>query len=212
MKHAFWALAVLSMFGAQSAAATSLYIPLLDPQPITADIEGVDDSGHTTWRLGPGVASGTLTDDSGLFTSATLVAGATDAHLIENDPSLSFAITIDCGLNSGIAACTAIGSAAGIVSTVTTTEAVSAFEVQVASTPTGTGTAVTPTATSGETGQSSGSKSGESITSTAGMPTETSTASPTGRSGKENGASTRVGQSAVLSSVMVLAAASLVLL
>ena len=52
-----------------AAAVTSLYIPILDPQPITADLEGVDDSGHTTWRIGPGVTSGTFTDDSGLITS-----------------------------------------------------------------------------------------------------------------------------------------------
>ncbi|KAH9887080.1 hypothetical protein C8Q73DRAFT_795104 [Cubamyces lactineus] len=201
MKQNFWAFAVLFTLGAQNAAATSLYIPLLDPQPITADIEGVDNSGHTTWRIGPGVASGSLTEDSGLFTSATLVAGATDAHLIENDPSLSFAITIDCVLNSGIAACTAVGSAAGIVSTATTTEAISAFEVQVASAPTGTAATATPTAKSGQTNQSSGGTPSKTSTGTDG-----GVSSPTGGSG--NGASA-IGLPALLVVPVVLALASL---
>ena len=53
------------------ALVTTLYIPLVDPQPITADIEGVDASGHTTWRLGPGVPSGTLTPNGAPFPSGT---------------------------------------------------------------------------------------------------------------------------------------------
>ncbi|KAJ8472944.1 hypothetical protein ONZ51_g8186 [Trametes cubensis] len=191
----------LELEGEACAAATSLYIPLLDPQPITADIEGVDNSGHTTWRIGPGVASGTLTEDSGLFTSATLVAGATDAHLVENDSVLSFAITIDCGLNSGIAACTAVGSAADIVSTATTTEAVSAFEVQVASTATGTGATASPTATSGQISQSLGSTPTKTSTGT-----DSGALSPTGGSG--NGASA-VGLSSLLVVPMVMTIASL---
>lgn len=43
-------------------AQVTLYIPGTDPEPITADVEGVDDQGRTTWRLAPGVASGTFTE------------------------------------------------------------------------------------------------------------------------------------------------------
>ena len=43
-----------------TAQSTSLYIPGFDPQPISADIVGVDSSGHTTWDLTPLQA----TDDS----------------------------------------------------------------------------------------------------------------------------------------------------
>ncbi|KAI0830106.1 hypothetical protein BC628DRAFT_1313834 [Trametes gibbosa] len=116
------------------AVATTIYIPLLDPQPITADLEGVDSSGHTTWRIGPGVPSGTLTEDSGLFTSATLVAGPTDMHLVENDPALSFAITADCGVDGGVAVCTVAASGNGVVSTTVQTETAVGFDVQVAAT------------------------------------------------------------------------------
>ncbi|KAH9856344.1 hypothetical protein C2E23DRAFT_811071 [Lenzites betulinus] len=140
------------------AAAATLYIPLLDPQPITADIEGVDSSGHTTWRIGPGVPSGTLTEDSGLFTSATLIAGPTDIQLIENDTELGFAITADCGVSGGIAVCTVAASAASIVSTTIATETAVGFDVQVAATAAiaGEGPSSTGAATPGVTATGSG--------------------------------------------------------
>ncbi|OJT14261.1 hypothetical protein TRAPUB_9203 [Trametes pubescens] len=153
-------------------AAATLYIPFFDPQPITADIEGVDASGHTTWRIGPGVPSGTLTEDSDLFASATLVAGPTDLHLVENDTELNFAITADCGLNGAVAVCTVDASAGDIVSTTIITTTANAFDVQVAATaqvtPTdssGTETA-TPTATSGSDQQTGGLR----VTATASVP------------------------------------------
>ncbi|KAI9057532.1 hypothetical protein FKP32DRAFT_1598096 [Trametes sanguinea] len=176
------------------AAATSLYIPFFDPDPVTAAVEeGVDDTGHTTWRLGPGVPSGTLTGDSDLFTSATLVADATSAHLVENDSALSFAITVDCGISNGVAVCTDVGSEAGFVSTTTATETASAFEVQVGSatgTPAGTATttgSATQTAAS-TTGASAGSGSGSAPTAP-GSSTGTSSASQSATQGAGNGAS-----------------------
>ncbi|OSD03705.1 hypothetical protein PYCCODRAFT_1434096 [Trametes coccinea BRFM310] len=172
-------------------AATSLYIPFFDPDPVTAVVEGVDDTGHTTWRLGPGVPSGTLTKDSDLFTSATLVADATSAHLVENDSSLSFAITVDCGISGGIAVCTDVGSEAGFVSTTTATETASAFEVQVGSatgTPSGTATTTTGSATqstASTSGASAGSGSGSTPTATN---TGTSSSPPSPTQGAGNGA------------------------
>ena len=50
-------------------AETTLYIPGFDAQAITADIEGVDDQGRTTWRIGPGVLSGTYEDAPGIVHS-----------------------------------------------------------------------------------------------------------------------------------------------
>ncbi|CDO70411.1 hypothetical protein BN946_scf184999.g52 [Trametes cinnabarina] len=184
-------------YGANYATAqTSLYIPILDPGPVTADIEGVDDTGHTTWRIGPGIPSGTLTDDSELFTSATLVADATSLHLVENDSSLDFAITIDCGVNNGQAVCTAVGSGNGMASMATTTQPASAFDVQfggATSAPSGTNT-IAPTGSQSSNASSGGasapasdasSKAGSAPT---GSNSGTSGASPIPTQGEKNGA------------------------
>lgn len=45
-------------------AQTSLFIPGFDPQPISADILGVDAQGRTTWALHKGAPTDTF-DDSG---------------------------------------------------------------------------------------------------------------------------------------------------
>ncbi|KAL1938983.1 hypothetical protein VTO73DRAFT_11136 [Trametes versicolor] len=198
---------VVSVLSVQYVAAATLYIPFLDPQPITADIEGVDASGHTTWRIGPGVPSGTLTDDSDLFASATLIAGPTDLHLIENDSSLSFAITADCGLNGAVAVCTVDASAVDMVSTTILTTTVAAFDVQVAATaqvtPTDTAGTATATPTASSADQQSG---GLKVTATASVPprigtsgsppaaTDSGSATPSATGGS-NGAG-RVGSSA----------------
>ena len=52
-----------------AAAQATLYIPGFDPQAITADVEGVAADGHTTWRIGPGVTSGTYEDPPGILHS-----------------------------------------------------------------------------------------------------------------------------------------------
>ncbi|KAI0632826.1 hypothetical protein C8Q77DRAFT_848840 [Trametes polyzona] len=121
------------------ALVTTLYIPLVDPQPITADIEGVDASGHTTWRLGPGVPSGTLTQDAGSpFPSATLVAGPTDVHFVAVDPTEGASAQVDCGLgrtaDTPLALCTLVDSDPAIGGVVTRTivdQDVGGFAVQV---------------------------------------------------------------------------------
>ncbi|KAI0632832.1 hypothetical protein C8Q77DRAFT_1158288 [Trametes polyzona] len=144
-----------------NAAAVSLFIPFIDPEPITADIVGVDTAkSETTWRIGTGVPSGTFTEDLGeLFTSATLVVNPTHVQLVENDPALSFAISADCGFVAGGlgAACTVVGSAAGTISTSVVTHVVSAFDVQVAATVSEEQGGATPTPK--PTGQPAGQSS-----------------------------------------------------
>lgn len=49
------------------AAQTSLFIPGFDPQPISADILGVDSESRTTWALHKGAVTGTFEDDSGFI-------------------------------------------------------------------------------------------------------------------------------------------------
>ncbi|KAI0370899.1 hypothetical protein BV20DRAFT_965975 [Pilatotrama ljubarskyi] len=174
---------LLFAFGVQHVTAATLYIPFLDPQPVTADIEGVDASGHTTWRIGPGVPSGTLTDDIGLFTSATLVEGATDAHLVEiATGSLDgFAVSADCGISGGIAVCIVVASGNGIISTDTATETASGFDVQLgAATATGAPTA-SVTGTSGTSvGTSAPGASGSPAASAGSGAGSGSGAAPTG--------------------------------
>ncbi|KAI0351653.1 hypothetical protein OH77DRAFT_1429482 [Trametes cingulata] len=179
MKQSIAAL-LLFAFGAQHTIAATLYIPFLDPQPITADIEGVDASGHTTWRIGPGVHSGAFTDDSGLFTSATLVEGATDAHLVEIDTALGFSISGACGISGGIAVCTVVASN-GIISTDTVTETASGFEVQLGATPTATVAPPSVTGTPGAASQTPGASAGGSPPASAGSGAESGPgAAPTG--------------------------------
>lgn len=52
-------------------AQKSLFIPGFDPQPISADVAGVDQEGRTTWILQPGVFSGSF-DDSGFIGTGEL--------------------------------------------------------------------------------------------------------------------------------------------
>ncbi|KAI0370903.1 hypothetical protein BV20DRAFT_907811, partial [Pilatotrama ljubarskyi] len=155
-----------------AAGAATLFIPGVDVQPITADIEGVDASGHTTWRVGPGFPSGTYTEDGLVVVSATLVAGPTDVHFVENDTADGFAVTEDCAISGGVAVCTVSGQIQGETRVDTETDTVSAFEVQfdTAQAASLTGTVATPASTSagvaGVTGDASGSV-GESASPTA---------------------------------------------
>ncbi|KAI0822789.1 hypothetical protein BC628DRAFT_1421468 [Trametes gibbosa] len=115
---------------ALSAAQTSLYIPGFDPQALTADIEGVDAQGRTTWRIGPGVTSGTFDDPAGLIGSATLVADATEAHLVYANTAVPVSLSEDCVIANGVATCSGVASAAGTEESIVVTETASAFEIQ----------------------------------------------------------------------------------
>ncbi|KAI9057533.1 hypothetical protein FKP32DRAFT_1340468 [Trametes sanguinea] len=144
------------------AAASSLYIPLVATEgaPITVDVEGVDDTGHTTYLVQLGTPSGTFTANDLLLPPATLVADATTVHMVDNLPGPSgLAYTVDCSISNGEAACVAAASAFGMTTLVTTTEPASSIEVQVAAAPTSAPTTDAPGAattmpTSGSTGSS----------------------------------------------------------
>ncbi|KAE9409611.1 hypothetical protein BT96DRAFT_969982 [Gymnopus androsaceus JB14] len=150
--------------GLQTAIAqsTSLYIPGFDPQPISADIAGVDSNGHTTWVLQ--AASVTGDDDSGGFDGkVTLVEGSNDAHLTFVDPALSLTLGYDCTFSSGQALCSGVAGD-GDTSIVTETETISSFAVEL-----GTSTAATGSASTSVPGTGS-SRSG---TSTSATPSQT---------------------------------------
>ncbi|KAJ3922344.1 hypothetical protein F5877DRAFT_64180 [Lentinula edodes] len=134
------------------AQSTSLYIPGFDPQPISANIVGVDSNGRTTWDLLPG----SVTDDSegGFIGTVTLVEGSDGAHLTYADASLSLTLGYDCTFSSGQAICSGVENDEGI--TFTETEAISSFAVAL-----GTATAAaSATGTGSSSSQVSGSESG----------------------------------------------------
>ncbi|CDO73653.1 hypothetical protein BN946_scf185014.g123 [Trametes cinnabarina] len=171
------ALALFAMLQASLVLAqTSLYIPGFDPQPITADVEGVDAQGRTTWRLGPGVTSGTYEDPAGIEGSATLVADATEAHFIWANTELSMTLSEDCSISGSTAVCSGFADVEGTGQSLFATETVSPFEVQ--------GNAAAPTATA-PAGGSSGASSGSGAASN----TSAGSSAPTAGSGVSSGPS-----------------------
>ncbi|KAJ3930411.1 MAG: hypothetical protein NXY57DRAFT_962724 [Lentinula lateritia] len=135
------------------AQSTSLYIPGFDPQPISANIVGVDSNGRTTWDLIPG----SVTDDSegGFIGTVTLVEGSDGAHLTYADASLSLTLGYDCTFSSGQAICSGVENDEGI--TFTETEAISSFAVALG---TATAASASATGTGSSSSQVSGSESG----------------------------------------------------
>ena len=118
---------------------------------------------------------------------ATLVAGASDAHLVWNNPEVGMSMSEDCGIADGIAVCTVVVSAEGALQTLIATETASGFVVQgnsAAATDVPSGSSATPTAGSALT-------TGPSATSTG-------SSAPSTQTGQDNGAET-VGSSMVLS-------------
>ncbi|KAH9916296.1 uncharacterized protein BXZ73DRAFT_105923 [Epithele typhae] len=158
------ALPLVLLSAVAKAAEASLFIPAADPFALAVQNVGTDAEGHTTWALAAGVASDTLETPPYAF-SATMVAGPTDIHLVENVPDIPDAFALeDCAVASALAACTILYSASGSVTTAGfTTVTVSSFPVQLVTT-------LAPL---------SGSNTGATSAPTAG--TSSSTASPTSR-------------------------------
>ncbi|TBU51467.1 hypothetical protein BD310DRAFT_834282 [Dichomitus squalens] len=126
-----------------SASPVSLFLPLkLAPGvPMSATIIGTDGSGHTTWVLKEGAASGTFTKtgvaESALATApVTLVEGSTDAHMFGAFGSQT--LSVDCALQTGasgtgapMAVCTEFAAApSATVSGIVFTQAAAKVEVQ----------------------------------------------------------------------------------
>ncbi|KAJ4487857.1 hypothetical protein J3R30DRAFT_3400513 [Lentinula aciculospora] len=146
------------------AQSTSLYIPGFDPQPISADIVGVDSSGYTTWDLHPG----SVTDDTdgGFVGTVTLVEGSDGAHLTFADAALSLSLGYDCTFASGQAICSGVDE--GV--TFTETETISSFAVAL-------GTATAAGASASGTGNSASPVSGSESGSAAPAQTSSSNSS-----------------------------------
>jgi len=89
----------------RSRGQTSLYIPGMDPQPVSVNEVGVGSDGRTTWQILPGKATGTFTAVDFVGT-ATLIEGPNDAVLSYTLPSQDFGIVEFCNISSDIAYCT----------------------------------------------------------------------------------------------------------
>ncbi|EKM55259.1 uncharacterized protein PHACADRAFT_255749 [Phanerochaete carnosa HHB-10118-sp] len=122
-------LALLAVLVTGAFAQTSLYIPGVDPQSLSAEVLGVGSDGETTYLIQPAAQATTDPDDVGLG-PATLVAGPTAAKLTYNDPSGQLSLDEDCAISDGIANCNVVAVIAGVTSSSAVTETVSAFELQ----------------------------------------------------------------------------------
>ncbi|KAG6873783.1 hypothetical protein C0995_011008 [Termitomyces sp. Mi166 len=173
-------LAFLATFIATAVAQTSLYIPGFDPQPISADILGVDGQGRTTWALHQGVLTDTL-DDPSFPGTATLVEGANDVSFTYVAPSGLFTMGRECSLSDGLAICSATFSG----ELVTETETADFITVQAGTTapissPTVTVPSATPTGVSSQPSSQTGSSAQTSKnSSSAPSPTQSSNAAVT---------------------------------
>ncbi|KAJ7461622.1 hypothetical protein FB451DRAFT_1404853 [Mycena latifolia] len=161
-------LLVLSFALVQYATAdteTSLIVPFADPQAISADVLGVDATqGRTTWALHQGAYTGTWTDPQGSFpATATLVEGADYASFTYAVPAgpdagdVVFTLGGKCMLDraTSVAVCVAAGEG----TTVTETDSVMAFGVEITSAVTGATGACTGANANPMSGPASGGSS-----------------------------------------------------
>jgi len=145
---------------------TSVYVPFIDPQPISADLVGIDTAqGRTTWALHQGAKTGTWADQpDNLPGTATLVEGVDFASLTYAlaDPSVGGTMGGVCTIEGGDAVCVEVQNGGGVSTTFTETESVVPFGLQIAATAvpagSGPGASVTP-APSGSGASESGSPS-----------------------------------------------------
>ncbi|KZT70076.1 hypothetical protein DAEQUDRAFT_810821 [Daedalea quercina L-15889] len=114
-----------------ASALTSLFIPGFDPQPVTANLLGSQDS-VTSYVIAPGDASAGM-DDYGFDGPATLVVGPNTAAVTYIDENIGIALYENCNVANGVAVCEDVviemGSE-GTTATTTVTEPVSSFAVQ----------------------------------------------------------------------------------
>ncbi|KAF9479270.1 hypothetical protein BDN70DRAFT_878935 [Pholiota conissans] len=109
-----------------SAAVKSLYIPGFDPQPVSADVVGVNRAGRT-WAIHRGSATGMDTGLGNFLGTATLVEGALDASLTYANANAQFTIDMQCAFSESTLAVSTI-KAQG--STATQTEFISRQPIQ----------------------------------------------------------------------------------
>ncbi|KAG6915329.1 hypothetical protein DXG01_012101, partial [Tephrocybe rancida] len=147
---------------------TSLYIPGFDPQPVSADILGVDGQGRTTWALHQGALTGTF-DEASFPGTATLVEGADVVSFTYADPGGAFTVGRECSLSGGLAICSATLSGEAV----TETETASPFVVQVG-TAAAPSTPTVPTST-GVSQPSAPGSSAQTSKNTSSAPTPTHT-------------------------------------
>ncbi|KAK7038191.1 hypothetical protein R3P38DRAFT_2904913 [Favolaschia claudopus] len=134
---------VLRYSAAADPAETSVYVPFIDAQPISADIIGIDEAlGRTTYALHQGAKTGTWADQQdNMPGTATLIEGSDFASLAYNvaDPKFgTMTFGGACSIQGGSAVCVEAqeGGFEG-ATTFTETESVVPFGLQIAPTQNG---------------------------------------------------------------------------
>ncbi|KAJ7073953.1 hypothetical protein C8F01DRAFT_1360700 [Mycena amicta] len=159
-----------------AADETTLVVPFVDPQAISAKVIGVDAAqGRTTYELAQGAYTGTWTDPQGSFPgTATLVEGADYASFtyVVNDPEGSFTAGGVCNLGNGQETCVAVEADTDGPVTVTQTDSARPFGLEIA--------AATGTPAPTDSGSDSGSASGGSASNTGTGSGSAPTSAPTG--------------------------------
>ncbi|KAF7295616.1 hypothetical protein MIND_01101700 [Mycena indigotica] len=117
------------------ADETTLVVPFVDPQAISAKVIGVDaGQARTTYELAQGAYTGTWTDPQGSFPgTATLVEGADYASFtyVVNDREGSFTAGGVCNFANGQETCVAVEADSAGPVTVTHTDAARPFGLQI---------------------------------------------------------------------------------
>ncbi|KZT23956.1 hypothetical protein NEOLEDRAFT_1135781 [Neolentinus lepideus HHB14362 ss-1] len=192
---------LLALAGAQS---TSLYIPALGGDgPLSVSEVGVGSDGRTTWAVGPGAASGTITPS--LPGTATLVEGPGDAYLTYALGNVGGA-AISCAISGSQAECAESLTQLGSTVVVTTIVSVSPEVVAIASSGSASASASARTTASSSGSASSATSTSPSSRSTASSssPSQTSSTAPATSATGTSGASSVKRVSAGAMGVIVL--------
>ncbi|KAJ3537399.1 hypothetical protein NMY22_g5609 [Coprinellus aureogranulatus] len=158
---------VCAGFVASATAQTvSLYLPLFDPQPLTADVAGVGAGGQTTWLV-----RGSGGPEGGFIGTATLVQGPTGASFTFASPEATgLTLGYECTFEGENAVCSGADEDGTVV---TETDSIEFLDVtlgttvpgaQVTSAPDASTTSSAGTASTTSSGTRNG---GSSTTSTA---------------------------------------------
>ncbi|KAE9393640.1 hypothetical protein BT96DRAFT_923928 [Gymnopus androsaceus JB14] len=181
-----------------------MYIPGLDTQSVSLEVAGVDSEGRTTYLI-----EESFTSDADIVGTLTLVEGPTDASLTFANDALSITLGADCTFSDGSADCGEVFD--GV--TLSITEAITSFAVEIGTTNPVPSASTTPSSAS----SSSSSRSSSGATSTSGTAiktsvsaTSTSTSTSTAKTNSSTttrlGITSRLGATAVLGIFGVVAA------
>ncbi|TEB25990.1 hypothetical protein FA13DRAFT_1737895 [Coprinellus micaceus] len=145
------------LIGCVSAQTVSLYLPLFDPQPLTADVAGVGADSQTTWLIRASAGDG-------FRGTATLVQGPTGASFTFSSPEpTGITLSYQCAFEGGNAVCSGVDEDG---TAVTATDSIELLAVTLGTTVPGAQVTSAPAGTTGSTTTTSSSGPGSDSSST----------------------------------------------